>query len=40
LIVDKMLAAPEGVEAVEAIEGPEDIDDNGVPIAKPQRGRR
>jgi recombination protein RecA len=41
LIVDKMLAAPEGTEAVEAIEGPEDIDENGVPIPqKPQRGRR
>jgi hypothetical protein len=41
LIVEKMLAAPEGTEAAEAIAGPEDIDENGVPIAaKPQRGGR
>jgi recombination protein RecA len=40
LIVDKMLAAPEGTEAVEAISGPEDIDDEGQPVQKPQRGRR
>jgi recombination protein RecA len=36
LIVEKMLAAPEGAEALEAVIGPEDIDDNGVPI--PQKG--
>jgi recombination protein RecA len=40
LIVDKMLTAPEGAEAVEAIAGPDDIDDDGQPIQKPQRGRR
>ena len=40
LIVDKMLAPPEGEEAVEAETGPEDVTEDGVPIAKAGRGKR
>ena len=40
LIVDKMLAAPEGNEASDADATPEDIDDDGVPVAKAAKGRR
>jgi recombination protein RecA len=40
LIVDKMLTAPEGAEAVEAIAGPEDIDDDGQPIQQKGKARR
>jgi recombination protein RecA len=38
LIVDKMLAQPEGTEAAEAVEGPEDIDTDGA--AAPQKAGR
>ena len=40
LIVDKMLAAPEGSEASDAEATPEDIDDDGVPVAKAAKGKR
>ena len=40
LIVDKMLAQPEGDEAKDADAAPEDIDDDGVPLAKAGRGKR
>ncbi|MEQ1612443.1 MAG: recombinase RecA [Hyphomicrobiaceae bacterium] len=39
LIVDKMLIQPEGSEATEAVEGPDDIEGD-VPIAKAGRGKR
>jgi len=39
LIVDKMLAEPEGTEAIEAAEGPED-EEPMVPAAKAARGKR
>jgi recombination protein RecA len=39
LIVDKMLVQPEGSEAVEAVEGPDDIDGDA-PVAKAGRGKR
>jgi recombination protein RecA len=41
LIVDKMLVQPEGSEAMEAVEGPEDIDMDGAPPPqKAGRGKR
>ncbi|MEQ1615730.1 MAG: recombinase RecA [Hyphomicrobiaceae bacterium] len=39
LIVDKMLIQPEGSEATEAVEGPDDIEGDA-PIAKAGRGKR
>ncbi len=41
LLVDKMLAQPEGTEAVEAVEGPDDVDlDGGAAPQKAGKGRR
>jgi recombination protein RecA len=40
LIVDKMLAQPEGMEAVEAVEGPDDIDMDTPAPQKAGRGKR
>jgi recombination protein RecA len=40
LIVDKMLAQPEGMEALEAVEGPDDIDLDTPAPQKAGRGKR